>query len=82
MGVNESNLFSVSALREEKGPLQVIQCVLEVKRLDRSGAFGITAPPVVHRARQQSMVEKMVSTLTAIIRDRSTLTRQQLTERC
>jgi hypothetical protein len=42
LGVPESNLFSHSDLREGKDPLQVLQCVLEIKRRDEAGLLHNT----------------------------------------
>ena len=41
LGVMEGNLFALTALREGSDPLQVIQCMLEVKRLDMAGKLGL-----------------------------------------
>jgi hypothetical protein len=42
LGVPESNLFALSALRDGKDPLQVIHCLLEVKRMDRAGLLSLS----------------------------------------
>ena len=45
-GVPEGSLFSVSALREGRDMLQVIQCLLELKRLDVGGKLALSQRPV------------------------------------
>ena len=44
LGVSEGNLFALTALRERSDPLQVIQCVLEIKRLDLAGQLHLDQP--------------------------------------
>ena len=48
LGVHESNLFALAALREGKDPLQVINCVLEVKRLDQKGLLQLGGTATAH----------------------------------
>jgi len=61
LGVAESNLFALTALREGTGPLEVIRCVLEVKRLDTAGLLTIVGGSTVHRTRQLSMEHRQAT---------------------